>query len=86
MPKQLLTLLEDHASILPPELRKDVFQGLVLLRNKGLLDPTVMISMAFKLFKCPDKQLRDLLYNYILNDIRNLNGKAKNDQVCRNWD
>lgn len=37
--------------------------------------------MFFTLFKCKDKALRELLYNHIVNDIKNANAKAKNNKL-----
>ena len=29
--------------------------GLILLRNRGLLDPVDLLPLFFRLFRCPDK-------------------------------
>ncbi len=30
-------------------------QSIILMRNRGLLDPTYIIKLAFRLFRLPDK-------------------------------
>lgn len=40
-----------------------------------------VLQLFFKLFKVPDKPLRELLYNHIVTDIKNLNAKHKNNKI-----
>ena len=56
---------------------QSLVKSLILLRNKGLLAPTRMLELCFYLFKCQDKALRKMLYNYIVTDIKNINIKRK---------
>jgi uncharacterized membrane protein YbaN (DUF454 family) len=53
-------------------------QALILLRNKGLMPPTSLLELFFQLFRCQDKLLRKTLYNYIVQDIKNVNQKHRN--------
>lgn len=80
-PSQLSELLEGHAYIMQPKVRKDLVKALILLRNRGLVQPINLLSLMFKLFRVPDKALRTLLYSHIVLDIRNINLKHKNNKV-----
>lgn len=40
-----------------------------------------LLPLFFTLFKCRDKPLREMLYNHIVNDIKNANLKAKNNRL-----
>lgn len=51
------------------------------MRNRELLTPLTLLELFFQLFRCPDKSLRELLYNHIVSDIRRLNAKVKNNAV-----
>jgi protein SDA1 len=39
------------------------------------------LSLFFTLFRTRDKQLRELLYSYIVTDIKNQNAKHKNNKL-----
>ncbi|KAI3647695.1 hypothetical protein MP228_007916 [Amoeboaphelidium protococcarum] len=53
-------------------------------RGKGLMqDATPLLSLAFFLLKCRDKNLREVLKKYIINDIKQLNSSGKNNKVNR---
>ncbi|KAI8381544.1 SDA1-domain-containing protein [Radiomyces spectabilis] len=80
-PQQLVDLLKEYCTVLHPEVRRSLVQALILLRNKNVLDNTRLLPLFFTLFKCRDKQLRELLYNHIVNDIKNSNAKAKNNKL-----
>jgi protein SDA1 len=55
LPEQLMSLLEEHGAILTPAIRVKLVQALVLLRNRGLLNPTDLLQLFFKLFRVQDK-------------------------------
>ncbi|KAF9970165.1 Protein SDA1 [Actinomortierella ambigua] len=80
-PDKIIALLSKHYQILNPELRRTMVQALVLLRNRELVSSTSLLSLFFTLFRCRDKQLRDTLYNHIVNDIKASNQKAKNNKM-----
>ncbi|KAG0225864.1 Protein SDA1 [Actinomortierella wolfii] len=80
-PDKIINLLSKHYQILNPELRRTMVQALVLLRNRDLVSSTTLLSLFFTLFRCRDKQLRDMLYNHIVNDIKASNQKAKNNKM-----
>lgn len=56
-------------------------KALIMLRAKGLVAPTTLLELFFGLFRCPNKLLRKTLFNYIIQDIKNLNIKHKNVKV-----
>ncbi|KAG2186655.1 hypothetical protein INT44_002879 [Umbelopsis vinacea] len=80
-PGQMIELLQEHYQVLNPDLRKNMVQALILLRNKSVVDNTRLLPLFFTLFRCRDKALRELLYTHIVNDIRNANNKAKNNKL-----
>ncbi|CDS02657.1 hypothetical protein LRAMOSA00062 [Lichtheimia ramosa] len=80
-PQQLVDLLQQHCVVLHPDVRKSFVQALILLRNRGVIDNTRLLPLFFTLFKCRDKPLREMLYNHIVNDIKNANLKAKNNKL-----
>ena len=56
-------------------------RALILLRNKDLMPASSLLELFFELFRCDDKLLRKTLYNYIVNDIKNINAKHKNAKL-----
>lgn len=53
----------------------------MILRAKNILYPVETIQFLFTLFNIEDKELRTLLYKYILNDIRRMNKHHKNLKI-----
>eukprot|EP01125_Pyxidicula_operculata_P001163 TRINITY_DN11113_c0_g1_i1.p1 TRINITY_DN11113_c0_g1~~TRINITY_DN11113_c0_g1_i1.p1 ORF type:complete len:781 (-),score=305.58 TRINITY_DN11113_c0_g1_i1:26-2368(-) len=82
-PTQISNLLDQSALVLSPDLRKVLVRALILMRNRNLLSPTSLLSLFFKLFRCPDKSLRELLRNHIINDIARCNSKKKDNELNR---
>ncbi|GES75836.1 protein SDA1 homolog [Rhizophagus clarus] len=80
-PQQIINLLSENYQILNPNLRKTMVQTLVLLRNKDIIPSVTLLSLFFTLFRTRDKQLRELLYTYIVTDIKNQNTKHKNNKL-----
>lgn len=83
IPLALLELLEVHAATLHLEVRSKLFQSLILLRNKGMIDPIILLKLSFKLFSVPDKTLRTSLGDYIFNDIKTINVNKRNEKLNR---
>merc|ERR1712166_315207 len=81
LPQHLMSLLEEHSNVIPSRVRRDMCSGLILLRNRGLLDPVDLLPLFFRLFRCPDKQLRTQLFAHIVNDVSGLNQKHKSNKV-----
>lgn len=80
----LKAILEQHHIILHPELREKIVGSLVLLRRKNVIDSTSLLTTLFPiLVSSPSRSLRELLFNKILNDLRNSNSKATNHSLNR---
>ena len=47
-------------------LRRAAVQALILLRNRGQLDPAALLPLLFRLFRVNDKALRALLLRHIV--------------------
>ncbi|KAI8869957.1 SDA1-domain-containing protein [Ramicandelaber brevisporus] len=82
-PNHLIDLLSKHHSVLDSVLRKAMVQSLMLLRNRDVISNHRTLPLFFTLFRCPDRELRDLLYGHIVNDIRVTNHKHKNNKLNR---
>ncbi|XP_012278204.1 protein SDA1 homolog [Orussus abietinus] len=80
-PQELVDILQTHNTILDSEMRMTFCRALILLRNKGLLEPTALLSLFFQLLRCQDKALRQFLETHIITDIKNVNVKHKNTKV-----
>jgi protein SDA1 len=63
------------------DVRKSCVSALILMRNKGVLEPLKLLELFFRLLAVvPDKGLREQLYKHMVNDIRNINKKGKKDE------
>uniref|UniRef100_UPI00358FDE11 protein SDA1 homolog n=1 Tax=Myxine glutinosa TaxID=7769 RepID=UPI00358FDE11 len=80
-PQEIKDLLQKRHGDLHPDLRMTLCKALILLRNKGLLPPTSLLELFFELLRCHDKLLRKTLYTHIVNDIKNINAKHRNNKV-----
>lgn len=80
-PQQLRDLLSNNHTLLDVDLRMTFCKALILLRNKNLINPTVLLELFFELLRCHDKLLRKTLYTHIVSDIKNINAKHKNNKV-----
>ena len=83
LPTNLIQILNEFSTILNPELRTCIVKCLFMLKNKRLISIQKVITSTIVLFKCQDKVLREVLYDLILNDLRNANKRSKNDQLNR---
>jgi protein SDA1 len=84
LPAQLTNLVDgENCQLLDPEVRKAVVSALILLRNRGLIEPTASLPVFFRLFRVQDKQLRGQLYKHIVNDVRNINKRGSNEKTNR---
>jgi protein SDA1 len=78
----MTTMLPTSALQLHRDIRKSCVSALILMRNKGALAPLRLLELFFRLMAViPDKKLRELLYNHMVNDIRNINKKGKRDDT-----
>jgi len=80
-PGQLVDLLQKHSILLHSEIRMIACKGLILLRNKNMIAPVQVLELFFQLFRCQDKLLRKTLYNYIIQDIKNINSQHKDQKL-----
>mmetsp|Transcript_4416 Transcript_4416/g.7852 ORF Transcript_4416/g.7852 Transcript_4416/m.7852 type:complete len:871 (-) Transcript_4416:66-2678(-) len=77
---RMTTMLPTSALQLNRDIRKSCVSALILMRNKGALEPLRLLELFFRLMAVvPDKGLRELLYKHMVNDIRNINKKGKRD-------
>ena len=84
LPAQLTELVDgENCQLLDPEVRKAVVSALILLRNRGLVEPTASLPVFFRLFRVHDKELRSQLYRHIVNDVRNINKRGANQKTNR---
>ena len=58
-------------------------RALMQLQNRGLIRSEEVFQLFFRLLRCPDKALREVLYSHIVNDIRRLNRKRKCNALNR---
>jgi len=76
----MTTILPTASLLLPRDIRKTCVSALILMRNKGALEPLRVLELFFRLMAVvPDKTLREILYKHMVNDIRNINKKGKRD-------
>ncbi|KAG0424300.1 hypothetical protein HPB47_028497, partial [Ixodes persulcatus] len=80
-PQEIMDLLKNYSTQLDPEMRMTFCRALILLRNKGLLQPTDLLELFFSLLRCQDKALRAFLKNHIIMDIKNTNAKRKDAKL-----
>lgn len=80
-PQQLREILQRHATSINHDMRMNFCKCLMLLRNKNLITPHSLFELFFELLRCPDKLLRKTLYNFIVQDIKNLNYHHKNNKL-----
>eukprot|EP00741_Cyanophora_paradoxa_P002074 tig00000545_g2010.t1 len=80
-PNEIMALLEEHYAVLHPDLRRTLVQALILMRNRNLIPVANVLSLFFKLFRCKDKALRQQLFLHIVNDIKTMNQKHKENKV-----
>ena len=81
--RELMELLEKHATVLDAMLRRSLVQALILVRNRGLLEAQELLPLLFKLFKCQDKLLRKQIFQHIVADLQRSNAKHRNDKLNR---
>lgn len=62
-------------------LRSTLCKALILLRNRDLVEAISLLELFLRLFRCPDKPLREVLYSHIVADIKRINARRKNNKV-----
>ena len=78
---QHISSMPSAAIQLHRDVRKTCVSALILMRNKGAIEPLRLLELFFRIMSVvPDKGLRELLYKHMINDIRNINKKGKRDE------
>lgn len=77
----MLNLLQQYYSILNPEVRMTLVTCLKMMRTKDNVSAAVVLPVFLKLFRCKDKELRKFLHGCIVNDLKEMNKKAKNNNI-----
>lgn len=76
------TSLPAAALNLHRNVRKTAVSALILMRNKGAIEPLKLMELFFCILSVvPDKALRETLYRHLVQDMRNLNKTKKNDPL-----
>ena len=78
---EIINILSSNYSVMNSELRMTICKALILLRNKNFASPMKVLELFFKLLNAKDKLLRSTLYSHIVNDVKNINLKHKNNKV-----
>eukprot|EP00668_Euglena_longa_P011961 GGOE01014383.1.p1 GENE.GGOE01014383.1~~GGOE01014383.1.p1 ORF type:complete len:829 (+),score=314.87 GGOE01014383.1:44-2530(+) len=81
IPALLIKLVERHSSSIHPKTRRQIVLALCLMRNRDFVAPEVLLPFLFKLFKLHDKELRRNVLSHIINDVKRLNSKSKNQKI-----
>jgi protein SDA1 len=63
---EVSSLLEEQAAVLDSQLRLALVRALILMRNKGALSALDILPTLFRLFRCHDKVLKQLLFRHII--------------------
>lgn len=53
----------------------------MILRAKNILLPVHTIQFLLKQMKLEDKELRSMIYKYVLNDLRRMNSHHQNNKI-----
>jgi len=83
-PDEIYDLLDKHSNVMTPNVRRTLVQSLILLRNKEMIPSARVLELFFRLFRCKDKQLREMVFNHIVQDIKQSNSKHKNNKLNAN--
>lgn len=67
---ELTLLMKSNALKLHSLVRMKLYESLVFLRNKNLIDPHDLIQLSLDLIGVQDKQLRVSVMDYIVNDVK----------------
>ena len=73
-----MSVLDTHATVLNPEMRMSLVKALMMLSSKKLVPSQQLLPLCFKLFRVHDKELRKLVYQHIVQDIKRHNTGKKN--------
>ncbi|XP_062092307.1 uncharacterized protein LOC133798125 [Humulus lupulus] len=82
-PNQLAELLRSSARTLPSGLRCHLVQALILLINRKILDTGENLALFMELQTLGDRNLRKLAFSHVVQCIRRMNQKHKNEAKNR---
>ncbi len=72
IPQEIFTLLYQHCETLDPFLRRTVVQALIQMQNRGILPRQELLPALFRTFRCPDKDLRRMVFQHLVSDLHKL--------------
>lgn len=78
-PIELVRFLESSARNLPSGLRVQVTQALILLINRKIIDIAETLVVFMELQTLGDRVLKQLAFSHVIQSIRRMNQKHKND-------
>ncbi|KAH7279730.1 hypothetical protein KP509_37G033500 [Ceratopteris richardii] len=82
-PQQVLGLLQTMGDTLQPTLRRHLTQALILLRNRQMIELVEILPAFMELQTLGDRALRKLASLHIVQDIRRMNVKHRNESKNR---
>lgn len=78
-PKELAELLQASGHSFPSGLRRQITQALILLMNRQMIELAETLPLFVMLQTLEDKELKKLAFSHIVQYIRRMNLKHKND-------
>lgn len=81
IPSAAMRLMEELGPSLHSYLRKKCAGSVMILRAKNILLPVPTITFLLKQMRLEDKELRSMIYKYLLNDIRRMNSHHQNNKI-----
>ena len=79
----LVELLDKHYALLDPNLRRSLVGALILLHNRGSVTLGELLPLFFRLFRCPDKQLRLMIFRHIVSAVKSANKNKRDEGLNR---
>lgn len=76
-----MKLMEELGPTLHPYIRKKCVGSIMILRAKSILLPVSTIEFLLTQMRLEDKELRSIIYKYVLNDIRRMNSHHQNNKI-----
>ena len=73
--------MEELGPTLHGYLRKKCVGSIMILRAKNILLPVGTIEFLLRQMRLEDKELRSMIYKYVLNDIRRMNSHHQNNKI-----
>lgn len=73
-------LVQDNAH---KEVRKACVSALILMRNKSAIQPLDILELFFQTMCTAEKNLREQLFRHLVNDVRNVNKKKRDEKLNR---